>query len=123
MKQDSLYQQVYTDLKSAIDSMADGLGVAAEHVYEVMVMQQFINSLAYSVLILTGVVLIVISIKAMQSVEDWDEAPSVMGICGILLGILGLVVFSTGIININDIITGFLNPEYGAIKEIMSFVK
>ncbi len=42
---------------------------------------------------------------------------------GVLIGELSLLFLIVGIVHIDVIVTGFVNPEYGAIKEILTFVK
>lgn len=122
MKQDSLYQEIYTDLKTAIHSMADGLGIAAEHVYEVLVMQQIVKACIFSSLILVGTILMIFAVKQTFKVKDWEE-PTVKGVLWIIFLIVSGIMVGIGLGHLEIIMTGFINPEYGAIKDIMSFVK
>jgi len=59
--------------------------------------------------------------------DKWyrDSIEDHFGLIGFLIfGIVFGAVFIVGLgFNIDNIITGFVNPEYGAIKTIMYFVK
>jgi hypothetical protein len=117
------FSQVYNDVKQALDGMADALKVGAEHVYTVIVRQQLVDSITY---LLSYVVIIGISLAlykkgcAIQSKDDDDERliPLYM-----FSGVFAIIFVALFAVTISDVVTGFFNPEYGAIMEIKSFVK
>lgn len=119
----SLYKQVYGDFKTALVGIADALKVGVEHVYIVLVKQQLVKSIVGVLSIITFIVLIGFSIKPFtkwgdnhnKSSDGASWAVLIMGY--IVIGIIFLIC-----IDLTEIVTGFVNPEYGAMKEIMEWV-
>lgn len=117
--------QVYNDFKSALEGAADALKVGAEHVYEVMITQQVINSISW---LIADVVLITIctilwkifhrSAMEMKANED-DEYM----FCYAIPGSISIIVLILILSSMSTVLTGLLNPEYGAIMDIKSFVQ
>lgn len=125
----SLYKQIYGDVKVAISGMADALRVGAEHVYEVLVKQQFVNSISNIVAIIGMILLLIMFYKAIlysypKIDEDKDTFYDFIFVSSTILGsitfILFIVFFSY---TIPETVTGFVNPEYGAMKELITWVK
>jgi hypothetical protein len=123
------FSQVYNDVKQALDGMADALKVGAEHVYTVIVRQQLVDSITYllSYVVIIGFCFGLFKIgEAMRLKEVKKQSYNIddnylfvyvlSGLCGVLF----LLMFAA---TIDNVITGFFNPEYGAIMEIKSFVK
>ncbi len=123
----SVTNKIYNDVKSGIVGLASGLKVGAEHVYMVLVKQQVVNSIIYCVFFLLGLILIANFINRYKSDEKWvtasREDPSFLGVIRGAQVIVGSVLFIVGLFNIDIMITGVVNPEYGAIKEILTFIK
>jgi hypothetical protein len=124
------YTQVYNDFKSALGGAADALKTGIEHVYQVMVRQQIIDSITWIIVYVLLGVICFISWKKVNSYvtkeklkknneyhsygsDDWYLVP-------VLITIFCVAMFC---LSINDVVTGFLNPEYGAMQEIKSFIK
>jgi uncharacterized protein involved in cysteine biosynthesis len=63
----------------------------------------------------------------MSSYDNTSLDDSPKGVLSLVISILsGIAVISAVVFtcsNITETIAGFINPEYGAIKEIISFVK
>ncbi len=123
-------EQIYTDIKQTIATIAEGLSVGAEHVYGVLVKQQVVSAIATTCLLVmflgTGTLFFVLSNRAWKiTLKNDRHANYGDGIeggylaIGIILGIFFLVFT---IFSITDIVTGFVNPEYGAIKEILDLI-
>jgi len=103
-----------------LEELAKSLKVPAEHVYQVLVKQQIVSSIVDLAVFFVGVILVVLCfIVAFHKNTDWDE-PGFGPISSIIMGALSLILIIYGALSINSIISGFINPEYGAIKEIMS---
>lgn len=113
------FTKVYKDVKGAIEGLASGLKVGATHVYLVLVKQQYINAWIWIILGGVGIILAITGVILLFGKEEIDD---MRGIPGIILGILGLAFFFICICNLDAIITGFANPEYGALKEIIKLV-
>jgi len=127
--------KVYSDVKAGLVGLADGLKTTAEHVYVVLVRQQIVYAVSYTILDLFLIILTIFfslnfiknNRRFSDSKDDWyhddfeDHFGSIgMLIISIILGILTIISLS---LTISDIMTGFINPEYGAIKDIINFIK
>lgn len=120
------FGKVYNDVKGALSGLANGLKVGAEHVYIVLVRQQVIQAYIYISIGIIGIILWVINIfmirwfvKEKLDADDYGALVAIM----FVLGILGTILFLVGLFNIDVIFTGFANPEYGAIHEILKVAK
>jgi membrane-associated protease RseP (regulator of RpoE activity) len=121
------FARVYGDVKAGIIGLASALKVGAEHVYMVIVKQQVVNAITNLLIILVLFILCLrlwsIHSSAVKKYgNQWEDyASAVMPLVAtIVLGVLAIIIF---IIDSNDIVMGFVNPEYGAMKDILEFVK
>lgn len=116
------FTQVYQDVKGALSAIGESLKTGSEHVYEVLVRQQVVNSITYSILILFGITITVILLgkahKEKQTFED-SAFPGYLAF-GVVIGVITLIGICA---TMDNIVTGFVNPEYGAIQEIREFIK
>lgn len=122
--------KVYNDVKSGITGLASALKVPATHVYKILVKQQVVYSIAYCIFPLIMITFLSISYKS-ALISKWGDSYSSdkenrwnkYATFTIITGVIGGIFIITTCIYINDIITGFINPEYGAIKDIMNFIR
>lgn len=109
--------KVYSDVKSGIEGLSKSLKVPAQHVYGIMVKQQVVDSITWLVanllVLLLTMTALIYWIKDKKTKDEWFGVP--------LIGIL--IFFILLFCTLSTIVAGFVNPEYGAIKEIISFVK
>lgn len=116
--------RVYNDIKDGLKGLGSALKVGSEHVYVIIVKQQIVKSVIGLILIVICFIIIFPLIKFIKYLVNHDDVDEVFGLavaCVFLcIGWIILVTFS--ICNIGNIVTGFINPEYGAIKDIMSFI-
>lgn len=125
------FTQVYNDVKEGITGLATALKEPAEHIYKLMVKQQFINSITYCMFPLLSIVFIIVSVsflkKSKWGEDDFgvkeEERFNRYASLSMITVALSIVLLIISFALTDDIITGFMNPEYGAIKEIMSFIK
>lgn len=126
--------KVYSDIKVGIASLSQSLKVPATHVYGILVKQQVANSIIsiclIVVLLITAIISVIVAIKMYNKAKVESNSYPIETTPGLFF-----VVFSVGsaflaigcIIMIcstmESIVIGFTNPEYGAIKEIISIVK
>jgi hypothetical protein len=96
-----------------IDAIADSLGVAAEHVYGIMVRQQYAISIV--LFIVSAIALITLIVGIIGMVRTKDDARFAFTALSIL-SFAGLVMAL-----INGLLR-YLNPEYYAIREIINAV-
>jgi len=54
---------------------------------------------------------------------EWKNDGNVYSIGGVVLAIISLIILIISICNFNEMITGFVNPEYGALSDIIGFIK
>lgn len=129
-----LFSKVYNDIKEGIKGISASLKVGAEHVYDVMVKQQVINaatdtmfSLLLIIITLSGWITFKKSLKHYEKGGKWqnedkgEHVETVLPlVVGIIMTLVTLIYIGT---HVSIILTGFFNPEYGAIKDISNFIK
>jgi small-conductance mechanosensitive channel len=121
-------EKVFEKVTQYIDALAAKLGVAAEHVYGVLVRQQVaegivdivVGTLVLAVLIFALMVLIK-KVELPRIVDEFDLLEYVF-VAAILLLIIGLPG-SYAVSEISDGIKHVINPEYYAIREILNAIK
>jgi hypothetical protein len=127
--------------EDAISALAEKLSVPAEHVYSVLVKQQVIKSVSTLFLI---VFLIIISILAIWlPYKDWEKSNMRYAaghdrdegyrrwdlddrwwLWSMIPGSIVLISSIIALVSCAELIaTGLLNPEYGAIKTILSVMQ
>jgi hypothetical protein len=126
--------KVYEDTKAGLIGLAGALKTTAEHVYVVLVKQQVVYSISY---LLFDIMLFIVSIyflscfknnykRTQIKTDSWynDDIEDHFGLVGMLVfGIIfGIILIVSIAFNGTDIVTGFINPEYGAIKDIINFI-
>lgn len=131
------------DIGAYIKELAKQLGVAAEHVYGVLIQQQYVEGISY--LIKAGIWLLVFIALWCVIVWIWrkfampffkksdEEEIATSGEVGfigsamvVVTGIFGIITLFTFIWIvglIEDGIQHLLSPEYFALKEIMTFIE
>lgn len=123
----SVTNKVYSDVKAGIIGLAQGLKVGAEEVFIILVRQQIVNSIVWLILLVFSFYITYNWFKALKSDEEWkdesDDAPTMLGLTRLIQIILSLTLNIVFICNIDNMITGFINPKYGAIMEIIKFIK
>jgi hypothetical protein len=117
----SNFKTIYTDIKTNIGALASALKVGAEHVYYVLVKQQVVNSIVWLIV----AIIVGISFWGMIKYSKWCRVNKIdeynLGLAfGWLITAIAIVIV---IFHIDVIVTGFVNPEYGAIMDIINFVK
>ena len=105
---------VFDKTTEAIQQLADALSVPAEHVYKVLVRQQVITGVS---LIIGTFVFIIVFILLFRYGNKTDWEYDAVAVSCILIGLLLSVLIS---VTIFGGIPKLLNPEYGAIKDIIS---
>jgi len=121
----SLYRTIYNDAKAGLKGLASALSVGVEHVYIVLVKQQVVKAIQWIILGLIPMILFIVFGKpiwrwAAKNAQESD------GFSIFLAGIFFVTTFISmivGIFHIDVIITGFVNPEYGAMEQIMEWAK
>lgn len=127
--------KVYNDTNAGITGLAAALKQPAIHVYEVLIKQQVVNSIMYIIII---IMLFIVCLRlwgifrrncarTKDKEDSWytDDLSEHAGLIGVLIisVIVSIGCLATFCATAEVIVTGFVNPEYGAIKEIINFVK
>lgn len=118
------------EITKYIDQMAAKLGVAASHVYEIVIRQTIISGIVNTVLQVLIMTAIYVAFRKgwRYSRDRWDDwcadsdelyAILVWAVGGIACGALFIVC----LITTPDAIMSIFNPEYYAIKTILEAVK
>ena len=109
-------------LEASIISLAETLQQPAEFVYGIMVKQQYIKSVVW---LLPWLLLIAFSIlltyhKSKATFKNGGTYHEIFTIAS-MLGIV--IVFIVGLVNFQTVLQGFINPDYGAIQDIIVMFK
>lgn len=119
------WNTLYGDTKEALKSIGSALKVGSEHVYEVLVKQQIVGAVTWLITFIVLLLGVILDVKLVKWLSDpKKDADSYTGQIVIAIVVsAGLVVGLLGFFcHISEIVTGFVNPEYGALKDIMEMV-
>ena len=122
----SNFKHIYTDIKTGITALAQGLKVGVEHVYMVLVKQQIVYAIVYLIVELFALFFIVNWINGYKdTTQKWEDDDNItgLGIIKLIQIVIGGIMLGVFLYHIDTIIMGFVNPEYGAIQQIISVVK
>jgi hypothetical protein len=131
----STFKLMYSDFKQGIVALASSLKVGAEHVYGVLVKQQIVYAVVWLVTFIIGFLLVLNWIKQYKNKDEiwWmsggyktyynESYPTGLGIVRFIQISVCLTMLITSIFNFDVIMTGFINPEYGAIRDVIEMVK
>jgi len=111
-------------MQKMIEELASKLGTTAEHLWEVLCKQAPINSLCLMLASVAGFVGLLWAFRFVtrktkepeDSHAEWEDDGAALA--WIIWGItaIGLMVLFVG--SIPTIVTGFINPEYWALKQV-----
>ena len=116
-----------TEIIQRIDALAEKLGTASEHLWAVMVRQQYIEPLYHVVpFLIFGCVAILMLRHALRQTKDWDQMTDnqaglyvacwVIGVFSLLIGLCAIYQMSREVIDI-------LNPEHAAFEDLMKQIR
>ena len=125
------------EVKAALSELAKGLGVAAEHVYTVMVKQQIVHGLLKTLpWIVLPIFLVIFAIIFQRTVykkvtkkyeeglyDDEDARPGFTMIVLFFAWAASTILFIIAPFKIANGIGYLINPEYYAMKDIFEFIK
>jgi len=127
---------VYRDLKVGIESMGKALKVGATHVYEVLVRQQIAKSILWVVVMIFTIVVLILAWKLSNGADwkEWNdrstkknninnaELPNGRFIISVIFWIIGIISLIVVGLHLDTMVYGFVNPEYGAMSDIVDFI-
>ena len=113
-----------------IETLAQQLGVAVTHLYEVMARQQIAEGIAYGLLCLVIVVVVPIIVYKMARLtfRKWSEiyeedGEFIIMVAWLFGGIGSAVVFVISLLSLPEYVMHVINPEYYVVKEILEVFK
>ena len=113
--------ELYPEVKAAVIEIAKGIGVAAEHLYVVLVKKYVVDGVVQLIPFLVGIFLIIIGwIKLEKYIKNNTKFmwPVLYPIIVVIVGIITLCN-----IDYNTMFMGLINPEYGAVNYILEYAK
>lgn len=117
---------VYKDVKEGLKGLGAALKVGSEQVFAVLVAQQKVKSITNIVLFIFSIIGFWIFYKSFKkgAEKEWDFDGTVgYAIQMVVSGIFGCGLMIYSLVCLDETITGLINPEYGAIKDIFEFIR
>jgi len=112
---------IYPDVKSAVVSIGKAIGVAAEHVYGVLVKKYFVLGVKEACIFVGGILTFLFGILYWRRYTKNGQPITYGIILPIILLCAGLgTIFS---VDYDTMLMGIINPEYGAINYILEYTK
>lgn len=104
--------QIPQVISQTIDVLSQKFGATGVHLWEVLLRQQLINAIECSVYFIVSIVLLPFVIISLRKTKSNNDFPWQIFVISFLITI-SIISFSMGL-------TAVFNPEYGAIKSIIS---
>jgi len=112
---------IYPDVKAAVVSIGKAIGVAAEHVYGVLVKKYFVMGVKQAGICVVGLIAIIIGFIGWKRATPVGQPITYRVIVPLIFMITGLITMCN--VNYDDMLMGLINPEYGAINYILEYTK
>lgn len=112
--------EVYPDVKAAVMQIGKAIGVAAEHVYTVLVKKYFVLGIKNLCTLIAGIFLFLAGYINWNRVTKDKPITYKVIMPGLLMAISLFMICS---INYDEMFMGLINPEYGAINYILEYTK
>jgi hypothetical protein len=112
---------LYPDIRSAVVAIGRAIGVAAEHVYTVLVKKFVVDAIVQLLPFLLGLLLIGIAWFKMSGYFKVHEKIEWHILYPCTLLVAGIVALSC--VDYNVMVMGLVNPEYGALNYILEYSK
>jgi hypothetical protein len=112
---------LYPDVKSAVVAIGKAIGVAAEHVYTVLVKKFVVDGIVQLLPFLLGLLLIGFGWYKLSKYLQTHEAIEWRILYPVFLVIYGIIALCN--VDYNTMVMGLVNPEYGALNYILEYSK
>ena len=123
-KRSATFDSVYKDVRGALATMADGFKVTVDHLWGVLVYQQRLDAITW--LAIAGVTIFPImaffKYYRKKVTDQWGDLNK-DGWIMVAMAVISFVLIISVVCNISNMIQGFFNPEYGALKEIIKTIE
>jgi len=104
-----------------LEQLAVQLGTTAEYLWGVLVRQAYVNAIISIIIEIVFFIFIATYIKLLIKYIHKSDSDD-YGIPLFIGGFISIIMFGFMIGGILDIVTGFVNPEYWALKEILRLI-
>ena len=105
----------------AITALAEKLQQPAEHVYKILVKQQVVYGVSTLLFVVFSVIVVFWGFKIYHKNQDefngWDFFGMFLIVLGCIAFVISFIMFAGGGLS------GLINPEYGALKDIVNMIK
>ena len=112
---------LYPDVKEAVISIGKAIGVAAEHVYMVLVKKYVVIGVKQASICLLGLIALIVGLVMWKKATPKGQPITYRIIVPLLLMISGFITMCN--VNYDEMLMGLINPEYGAINYILDYSK
>jgi hypothetical protein len=112
---------IYPDVRAALISIGKAIGVAAEHVYTVLVKKYFVIGVKQLGICLLGLIAMIVGFIGWKKATPVGQPITYRVIVPLIFMITGLITMCN--VNYDDMLMGLINPEYGAINYILEYTK
>lgn len=130
----SLVKQIYEDgksmapdIKAAFKSLADSFNTTVEALWDILVRQQYVWSICYTILLIITIFGWYKFGKMFnKTISDKTEVGEIKTLNVIYTVVLALLsIYGTLHVgdNLDRMITGYVNPEFGAVRTIIEFIQ
>lgn len=128
----AVVQTVYSDfkdgtstimpsVKDAVVSIGKSIGVAAEHVYNVLVKKYVVMGIKELMIFVGGLILLVMGLVICLRKTSKNGPITYALIVPVIMFLIGLSMMIK--VNYDNMLMGLINPEYGAIDYILEYSK
>lgn len=124
--------KIYDKLEGGLISLAKALKTPTEHVYEVLVRQQVVYASQSLIVLIVLLAMVASGLIGVLNKKNYifysDGSMNDLKITGwvywvlFVIGTVAVFIW-LGKGGINDVVSGFFNPEYGAINKIFSIIQ
>ena len=112
---------IYPDVKAAVVSIGKAIGVAAEHVYGVLVKKYFVMGVKQLGICLFGLIALLIGYIGWKKATPVGQPITYRVLVPVVFLCTGLITICN--VNYDEMLMGLINPEYGAINYILEYTK
>lgn len=128
----AVVQTVYSDIKDgtssimpsvkdAVVSIGKSIGVAAEHVYNVLVKKYVVIGIKELMIFVGGLILLIVGLIIWLKKTSKDGPITYSLIAPAAMFLIGVIMMLN--VNYDNMLMGLINPEYGAIDYILEYSK
>lgn len=116
-----LIKSAYPEVKEAVKAIAGAIGVAAEHVYGVLVKKFVVDGVMHAMWFVAGLVLIIFGFRSSNKYMKLNDVITWKAVFPMLYIGVGAIILAC--VNYTDMLMGLINPEYGAINYIIEYTQ